>query len=376
MRQTTLGDLRGEERLVKNIRERVAKSIPLDGPKTVPEAFQQDIERLTDELTSLNELQEQARRTLVTEQETLESLKTQVKLARHALDHHGDDEEYLLHEPHEVLVCPTCHAEHHKTFMDILRHSEDARVLQRLVAQLEVDARKVAEIHTGSKAKLRELDDRYAAVAAILETRREKIKLDDVLRGMGAEATLGAFAAELDALKQKIDLLVLDISDIDAQLGELTDTKRSKAILRLFRSSYEAARVSLNLPAVDTKRMKLNSRPDVAGSGGPRSILAYYSAIWQTCAGEHGSFSLPLIIDAPQQQGQDTDNLPIIIKHIAERLPKDAQVIMAVETPTDVMFDKTITPDKPYQFLREDQFEAVDSFVRPRIQAMYARLVG
>jgi len=376
IRQTTLGDLRSEERLVKNIRERVAKSIPLDGPKTVPEAFQQDINRLTDELTSLNALQEQARKTLVTELETLESLKTQVKLAKHALEHHDKDAEYLQHEPHEVLVCPTCHAEHHKTFMDILRHSEDARVLQRLVTQLEVDARKAAEIHNGSKAKLRELDDRYATVSAILETRRETIKLDDVLRGMGAEAALGAFSAELDALKQKIDQLVVEIADIDTQLRELTDTRRSKAILTLFRSSYETARVSLNLPAVDTKRMMLSSRPDMSGSGGPRAILAYYSAIWATCAGEHGSFSLPLIIDSPQQQGQDAANLPIIINHIAENLPKDAQVILTVETPTDVEFNKTIILEKPYQLLQEEQFEEVNAFVRPRLERLYSRLVG
>ncbi|MBY3181409.1 hypothetical protein HFO24_06950 [Rhizobium laguerreae] len=375
IRQTTLSGLRGEERLVKDIRERVAKTVPLDGPKTVPEAFNQDIDRLTDEMTKLNAQQEQARNALVKEKELLDSLKLQIDMARHALSHYDHDAEYLQKDTHEVLVCPTCHAEHTKTFMDILRHAEDARILRSLIAQLEKDARKATEIYNASRAKLRDLDDRYSAVSDILETRRGDVRLDDVLRGMGAETALAAFAAELGDLKQKIDQLVLEIEGIDGQLAALTDAKRTRGILKRFRSSYEAALTSLNMPPVDTKRMKLSSRPDLSGSGGPRSILAYYSALWKTCVEDDGSYALPVVIDSPQQQGQDASNLPVIIKYIADDLPSKMQVILAVETPTTYKFDKTVTLEHPYQLLRPDEFSEVSDFVRPFLDRMSSRLV-
>lgn len=376
VRLKELAEFRGEEKIIRNIKDRLGKTLPLYGPKTVPVVFDQDIARLTQEITALNVEQEKLRNTLVRERETAESLALQTKMAEHALAHYDSDAEFLRTEKHEVLICPVCHAEHDKTFIDILRYSEDARVLRSLVVQLKDDSRKANEVLSRSNASLRELDNNYARISAILETRRGDLKFEDVVRGMGAETALAAFELELTDLEGKINDLLVKVDGLESQLEELTSKKRSTAILSIFRGAYSAALTSLNMPAIDAKRLRLTSRPRISGSGGPRSVLAYYSALWRTSLSEYGSFSVPVVIDSPQQQGQDAANLPIMIRYIANDLPSDMQVILAVEAPTQYSFDKIIELNEPYRLLRSEDFETVNTVVRPFVDSMYAALIG
>lgn len=374
--QKALAELRGEERVIKSIKERFSRTVPLDGPKTIPAVFSQDMERLTQEITMLNAEQEKLRNTLVREKETADSLILQVKMAEQALAHYDSDAAFLRAEPHEVLVCPICHAEHDKTFMDILHYSEDARILRSLSVQLKEDSRKANDFLKKSQDRLRILDDSYSRISAILETRRGDLKLDDVVRSMGSEMAFAAFEAELVELEAKINPLVIAIDNLAVRLGELTSAKRSKEILSVFRKSYAAALHALNMPPVETRGMKLISRPKISGSGGPRSILAYYSALWHTSRSDYGSFSIPVVIDSPQQQGQDATNLPVMIEYIATELPDDIQVILALETPTTFGFDKVIELDEAYHLLTADQFVRVSDFVRPFKDAMYVNLLS
>lgn len=374
--QKELAELRGEEKVIKGIKDRFGKTLPLDGPKTIPDVFEQEIVRLTEEITALNAEQENLRNTLVREKETAESLNLQVRMAEQALAHYNSDAAFLQTEPHEVLVCPICHAEHDKTFMDILRYSEDARILRSLAVQLKDDSRKANDILQNSKSRLRILDEKYNRISAILETRRGDLRLGDVVQAMGAEFAFSAFETELVDLEAKINPLVIAIDKLVEKLGELTSTKRSKNILSIFRTSYAAALQALNMPPVATKGMKLNSRPKLSGSGGPRSILAYYAALWHTSRSEYGSYYMPVVVDSPQQQGQDATNLPVMIEYIATKLPDDMQVILALETPTKFSFDKVIQLDEAYHLLREDQYGQISEFVRPFTDTMYVNLLG
>jgi DNA repair exonuclease SbcCD ATPase subunit len=304
----------------------------------------------------------------------LDSLRLQVKMAQEALKTYEGDESYLRTEPHETLVCPTCGAEHHKTFMDVLTYAEDGRVLRELVVKLQGDARKAAEVHRMTRERLRSLDDRYQRVSQVLDTRRGDLKLDDVVKSMGAEVAFEAFEDELRGLKTLIDARLSEIESLEAKLTVLTSRERSIQILKLFRDSYAAARNALNLPAVETKNLQLTSRPDVSGSGGPRSILAYYSALWRASVGEHGSFSIPLVIDSLQEKGQDEINLPKMIEYVSKQLPEGAQIVLGIEAATTEQFDHVIELDEPYSLLQAEQYEEVSTVVEPYLNQMYASL--
>jgi len=368
--QSKLGELHANERITRGIIDKFKQTMTLDGPKTMPELFNLDVEMLTAEITGLNAEQEKLREQLVTENEVVESLAHQIKMATHALAHRDSDARYLSEDHSPTLVCPTCHAEHGKTFMDILEYTEDARVLRALVVRLKEDAKQAAGLLEKSKATQADLAARYAKVNRILETRRGDLKLDDVVRSMGAQIAFKTFADEVERLRTEIETNQNEVDELEKKLAKFSSRRRSKEIVDLFRSSYVAALAELNMPSVDTKGMKLTSRPSLSGSGGPRSMLAYYSALWRTCSGPHGSFSVPAVIDSPQQQGQDASNLPIMIRYISEKLHPDMQVILAVETQTEYEFDHVVQLDTPYGLLTSGEFNDVRQFVSPRIDAM------
>jgi hypothetical protein len=369
-----LDDLHKEERVLERTRERLSKSLSMSGTKVDPKNFEADIANLTVAVTELNNKQEALRDLSVREQEVLSGIRLQVRLAEDALATYDKDATYLRTEPRDLLTCPTCGAEHKELFIDLLGYAEDARVLRELVVRLNHDASRAAEQVRVTRLQLRELEADYRKVASVLETRRGELKLSDVVADMGAERAFKAFEDELCALKAAITKTLEELDGINQKLKALSDPKRAKAILKMFREAYASALRGLNLPPMELKNVRLTSRPSLSGSGGPRSILAYYAALWQTFRSQYGSFNVPLVVDAPQQQGQDDINLPAVVRYLANDLPTEAQVLVGIEKDLEATFDAKIFLDKPYRLLEEDQFAEVSSFLDPLVVQMYGAL--
>ncbi|QNN46750.1 hypothetical protein H9L17_00705 [Thermomonas brevis] len=374
--QRAVDELERERRALERTKARFQESAPQRMPKVNPDNFQAEVGELTKEVSKLNAEQEKVREKLVREQEALEGIENQVKAANAALETYSKDSTYLRQEPREVLVCPTCNAEHKESFLELLDYAEDARVLRELVAQLRISATKLREQTAQTRAQLSELKSSYNRVAEILATRRGELAFSDVVNSIGAENAIRSFDDESAKLKGEIDSKLGRLQDMERTLKELTSAARSKEILAEFRAAYAAALVKLNLHALDTSRLRLASRPDLSGSSGPRSILAYYAAIWTVCLGKHGSFAVPLVIDSPNQQGQDDINLPKVLQFLANDLPAGAQVIVSTEMETDNKFAQTIELTDPYKLLREDDFPEVASSIEPMLSAMYGILDG
>ena len=345
-------------------------------PKVNSDNFQAEVGELTQEVSKLNAEQEKVRENLVREREALESIENQIKAANAALETYAKDSTYMRQEPREILVCPTCNAEHEESFLELLDYAEDARVLRELVSQLRISASKLREQTARTRARLSELKSSYNRVAEILATRRGELTFNDVVNSIGAENAIRSFDDESAKLKGEIGLKLGALQDMERTLKELTSAARSKEILAEFRAAYAAAMVKLNLHPLDTSRLRLTSRPDLSGSSGPRSILAYYAAIWTVCLGKHGSFAIPLVIDSPNQQGQDDINLPKVLQFLANDLPAGAQVIVSTEMETDNKFAQTIELTDPYKLLREDEFAEVASSIEPMLSAMYGIFDG
>jgi hypothetical protein len=193
---------------------------------------------------------------------------------------------------------------------------------------------------------------------------------------IGAEGALAAFEAERKQLQGAIDEAVLAVDKLDETMKELRAIKRTKAILSDFRKFYAAGRVALKLPSVDVSKMKLAGRPNLSGSGGPRSILAYYAAIWRTAHGPNATYDIPVVIDSPNQQAQDDVNLPAVLEFIAKDLPDDIQLIVGLETTTEFPFDYELHLERKYSVLIEEEWDTTYGMVEPLLQAMYSNLLG
>lgn len=372
--QRLLDDLKKERGFLNKARERFGKKLPLSGPKIDPENFKREIEQLTLEMSALNRDQEKLRSQSVSERDLLSSIYLQINLANEAIRAYDGDAQYLRNEPREALVCPVCNAEHSESFMDLLTYADDARSLREITARLEKDGRDVAAKLQQTVAQIGALEGQYRRISHLLDTRRGDLQFRQIVESLGAEQAFQAFEEERSILDAEIAIHSEAVGELNAEMDKLTDKKRSSAILKQYRLAYATALFDLNLPDTGKARLTLTSRPNDSGSGGPRAILAYYAALWDVCCGKTGSFMVPLVIDSPNQQGQDDINLPKVIKFISEKLPASAQLILGSEIDTEHPFDKKIVLDSPYKLLEEQFFVEADAELRPLETLMYLGL--
>lgn len=372
----TLEEHRREYRLLERTIERFSKSVPLTGPKVNADNFSTQIDQLTKEVNVLNIRQENLRSIIVREQELMKSLDHQIHLAEEALAAYDSDVKYLLKEGAAPLICPTCHSEHEKPFLDLLEFAEDARVLRELAARLREDAAEVRMRTQKAFSELNSLNENYLRISRLLDSRKGELKFKDVVGSLGAESAFAAFEEERKQIQVSIDTVVLTIDALETKMNELRSPKRTKAILADFREHYAASRIALQLHPVPTKTLQLASRPSLSGSGGPRSVLAYYAAIWHTVQGSLGTYDVPVVIDSPNQQAQDDFNLPAVLSFIAEKLPSGLQLIVGLETPTSFSFDRQVTLTEKYKMLIEKDWETTLALVTPLLEKMYDAPLG
>ncbi|MFT0171479.1 hypothetical protein ACLKMY_21125 [Paraburkholderia mimosarum] len=371
-----LEEHRREYRLLERAIERFGRTIPLTGPKVSADNFVAEIAQLTKEVNELNAHQEKVRSVAVKEQELVSSLDHQIRMADEALAAYESDAKYLRAGGAAPLICPTCHAEHEKPFLDLLQFAEDARVLRELAARLREDSAEVRRRCQTAFSELNSLNENYLRISRLLDTRKGDLKFQDVVGSIGAEAAFAAFDSERKELQSAIDAAVLTVNALEQKMKDLRSPKRTKAILAEFRDFYVAGRIALQLRSVDPSRMKLTARPALSGSGGPRSILAYYAAIWRTAQGKTGTYDIPVVIDSPNQQAQDDINLPAVLQFIAKDLPADMQLIVGLETPTDYAFDREVHLEDKFAMLREDEWEAAQLTVEPLLEKMYSAMLS
>jgi len=373
-KQFLLDELRKDQRSLERTKERFGHSLPLAGPKVEPVNFEYEIEQLTKEVTDLNSKQEQIREKAIREKELVSNIQIQIKLATEALRVYNRDIAYVRNTD-ERLVCPTCGAEHSDPFIEFLFYAEDARVLRELILKLRDDLLEARLGYKETEDTIRELDEHYLKVSKILSARRGEMQFKQVVDSMGAESAFKAFDEEGKEIKNKIIALQYDIYNLDIELKKLSDKKRLSSIINDFRSHYALARQALDVPPIDISHIRLTSRPDLSGSGGPRSILAFYSAIWHVSYQNESVYKMPLVIDAPNQQGQDDINQSILINYLAKSLPDDAQVIVGIEKRVDATFDFVIELDEKYKVMKDTEYKKIKETTNPMLSVMQEALL-
>jgi hypothetical protein len=102
----------------------------------------------------------------------------------------------------------------------------------------------------------------------------------------------------------------------------------------------------------------------------PRTLLAYYFAIWELAATYSPSTVCPIVIDSPNQQAQDDHSLKIMLEFIAKRQPNNTQMILAAEKTMGVDLGATVInlTDK-YRLLQESEYDGVKAEMSPLLRA-------
>ena len=138
-------------------------------------------------------------------------MDTQIRSAEETLGAYKSDFEYVKAEGDAPLICPTCHAEHAKPFIDLLQFAGDARVLRELAARLREDSAEVARRSQGALGELPTLNEQYLSNSRLIDTRKGELKFQDVVGSIGSEGAFAAFKVERKELQQALTASLLSV---------------------------------------------------------------------------------------------------------------------------------------------------------------------
>jgi rubrerythrin len=374
-REITL--IEDDQRILNRTRDRLSKSLDVVGPQINAEAFEGEIKEITRQLTVINAKQESYRVEAVSLEEALASSNHQIALTTDALKRFRQDFGYLATPEETELVCPTCGAQYDESFLSILNFAEDARAVSEMLIRLQENRSLLIQRLQQCAKERQNFAEQYNALQTVLDVKRGELQFVDVVKSMGSGAAITAFDQEDRSLEESRNKHLLLKDRWERDMKVFRSAKRRKSIKETFQAEYQRARRSLNLPFRDVSRMQVYSRPDISGSGGPREVLAYYAAIWWVSRSpEFGSpFSVPVVVDCPAQSGQDTTNLPAMIRFISTGLPADAQILLTFEADVPDEFDKRIEFDSAFSLLLEAEYDQVGSSIFPKLEAMQVALL-
>lgn len=148
------------------------------------------------------------------------------------------------------------------------------------------------------------------------------------------------------------------------------DSKRRKDEIKLYFShTLNRFAMMLDVRMPEGVRDLLTGLQIGRGSEGPRARAAYYYAFLHTTQKFGSTTFCPIVVDAPNQQGQDKGHLDEILRFLVNEAPEDAQVIIGTEgVPDNLGAEIKDISNEKNKVLSQDQFEEVTVYMAPYLQ--------
>lgn len=373
--KASLNQLNQELGVVQTALSRVKKALPRPAVRLDATAFKQEITDLLRNSTQLKGEQESLRKKAFESATQKESLSNQIGMARNALRDLEGDLKYLTESrTNQLIACPTCGTMHENGFHVRLELIEDAVTLRKIISELEIEHQNCEKQLADIYSNLNRIKRKARHIEKILQTKKGILRLQDVVDSQSSEVINIAFSKDIDSIKRQIANHEKVVGDAKFKVRQFDLPERTKSINEFYAQRMELFTSELG---VHDLREDIRKRPDAgisaSGSALPRSLLAYQFAVLHTAQEKGDAKYFPVVIDSPNQQGQDADHLKQMLQFIVRQTPNDQQLILAVEDmPSDFSFSGSIVELKiPFGVLELNQYDLACDELREFISAVH-----
>ena len=331
------------------------------------EDFKEDTERLVTESKRLMEVQSAFRGKLAQMLEVRSLWRTQLGVTRAALAESDSIFQGAVDLPHDV-DCPTCGQHYDNDITARFSMAADSGALLMVVNEAEGKIKELDQQISEQQSEVEALAVAHKRIEALLGIRRNEITLGEILRSEGRNEAAKSVRVQIKGITAEVGEITLKIKDAAQRLQAVVDKRRSKEIREHFLAQLAdaATRLDVRVP----EKFSINNTTYARGSEGPRGIAAYFYSFLQTTRKYGSSAFCPIIIDAPNQQGQDAEHLPAILSYLLERRPDGAQIILGVENVFEVVAEqrsfREIGTGKR-ALLDGTQYDRVYAYLRPKM---------
>lgn len=349
--------------ILNNLKKRLSKQnldIDLD-------SFKYEIEQLLVECEQLSVKQDRIK----SELSTLHNLKikkdSEILIIKKALEETKKDYVYAVDMEDDSIECPTCGAHYDNSFRERFSIAQDEQRCQEFLIEISAE---ISEIDK----KIREVNDNYLKlneetlrIEALLHSKRGDFKLKDLIESEGKKELRSTLTSEVKRINEDIIKKNDSIDLLNIRLKNLIDAEKKQYIEQFYFNTMRSFLHKLDVEKLNEKSYpKMWSRITETGSSLPRALICYYFTFINLMSKYSSSVFCPIIIDAPNQQGQDLVNLRKILDFINNNQPENSQMILALENKLDVDFKaKEIILDDKYSLLQKDDYDDLYQEIKP-----------
>lgn len=243
------------------------------------------------------------------------------------------DIEYAMTQEDE-LICPFCGTIYSNGINEQLNITSDYAHCENLIAELK------SSISVATK-ELEELKNKYNDVSVEIQSIEQKVQnTQELLSYSSFYKSKGQFEIyesckrQLDVLQGEINSCVSKIAITDEKINEKKSKERSKDIREDIERYCRTLADAINVPKTFIKLRDFVQVINRTGSETPRLVYMYQSALYlYNLERAYSPFNF-YVVDTPNQQGQDTENLGSIFKSLELFLSDEGQVIVGTERET------------------------------------------
>lgn len=332
----TISERQAELGVIQKMRARVRdEDEPLSFDVDLSD-FREEVEELLKRSEELSKVEERLKALYADLTHRRNALKEQARTVELAAKELGADRAFITNVlPDESVECPTCGAEYANSFRERFAIADDEARLIDFLAELNEDLasldKEVAEVRASFNATSKET----ARVREILEAQQAEVSLGSIIKNEGRKEFRGL-------LKSEADSATVAVRDAEKALSALEQARRSlNKELRAQRTAIEETHArqmrryfhKLHVVTQDESAWAhVAARISDSGSGLPRALMAYYYSILELVRQYGSAFFAPIVIDEPNQQGQDGVNMKALLEFIVQEQPQGSQAVLGVES--------------------------------------------
>ncbi|SFI62857.1 hypothetical protein [Bradyrhizobium sp. Gha] len=293
--------------------------------------------------------------------------QSQIQVTRAALGELDDVFKSAVGHPIDV-ECPTCGEHYTNDIAARFNIAADTEALVAVLRHAQEQQEKIQKQIEAARTEIGQIEASVSRVRAVLAVRKNDLTFGEIVAAEGRNAATRTLRDRIGAVETEIGQLVTQMDEKSAEMRKSLDRKRARVIKDFFSTNLVSFAQELDVRIGDDRTASISATPHARGSEGPRGLAAYSYALLHT-AHEFGSSAFcPIVIDAPNQQGQDAQHLPAIISFLVKRRPSATQLILGVEEAVGITSNDARIQDvgeRKNQLLSSKQFAMVREHLRP-----------
>ncbi|RUQ35251.1 MAG: hypothetical protein EKK71_13325 [Candidatus Competibacteraceae bacterium] len=321
-------------------------------------AFKAEIMRLLNICNDLCRKEEEYRQRVVELRTEKIRLEAQIEIVTRTRDELSADYTYAVEQQGLFVSCPMCGQEYENSFAERFEIAKDEETCSDLLQLLQADLRKVnAEIqktHSSLSVNSKEKEE----INTILSAKQGAVILSDLVKIAGKKELLSHLETEIATQKDILEGIDKELGSIKREMDKYDNKDHRSSILKQYEQVFRQNASVLNVHGLSENVFtRIDAKIEETGSDQPRAVLAYQFSVLDAIARKSDATFCPIVIDAPNQQEQDQENLKRILQFIPQCCPEGSQLVLGLVDDAGFQFDgKTIELKDKFSLLDQEAY--------------------